>query len=369
MKILHAPCNVGNQAQSLCNAEKGLGHRSLGLVNYSTWIGYDSDVVLGSYQNKNWRSVLKRTAWIFISLFYFQIFHFYFGRTLSCWDDFGPPNKFWFFELFLLKRLGKKSFMTLQGCDARIASISNKINTTTPCDPNYCKFFDGCVSNVDQTRRLLIDKQIQKFERVFALNPELLRFVPTAEFIPYSTIDLTSIKQTPPKSSGPITIVHAPSEASNKGTSIIEKAIDRLSKEFEIDFIVVQNKTHREALQVYQQADIFIDQLLFGWYGGVSVEAMAMGKVVACYLRTEDFDLIPSDFLAELPIQNISVTTIENDLRNLIYRRQEWPAVGQRSHEFVQKWHDPNKIAAAIIEIYKNPKNSEPLLSLLRKQF
>ena len=55
---------------------------------------------------------------------------------------------------------------------------SNKFNEITPCDINECKFFDGCVSNVDTDRLRLIEQIIPNCHKVFALNPELIRFVP-----------------------------------------------------------------------------------------------------------------------------------------------------------------------------------------------
>ena len=40
-----------------------------------------------------------------------------------------------------------------------------------------------------------------------------------------------------------------------------------------------------KALKIYEEADIVIDQVLIGWYGGFGVEVMKMGKPLAVYIR------------------------------------------------------------------------------------
>ena len=44
----------------------------------------------------------------------------------------------------------------------------------------------------------------------------------------------------------------------------------------------------------YRDADIVVDQLLAGWYGGFAVEAMALGKPVIAYLRESDLHHVPA---------------------------------------------------------------------------
>ena len=45
-----------------------------------------------------------------------------------------------------------------------------------------------------------------------------------------------------------------------------------------------------------------MDQLFAGWYGGVAVEAMALGKPVLAYIRDEDLKFVPSKMASDLPI-------------------------------------------------------------------
>ena len=97
----------------------------------------------------------------------------------------------------------------------------------------------------------------------------------------------------PPKTTGPITILHAPTDPAKKGTRFVVDAVARLQRHHPIRFVQVSNLPHAEALKLYPQADLVIDQLLAGWYGGFAVELMAMGKPVACYIRDEDLQFVP----------------------------------------------------------------------------
>ena len=73
-----------------------------------------------------------------------------------------------------------------------------------------------------------------------------------------------------------------------------------------------------------------IDQVLAGWYGGFAVEAMAMGKPVACYIRDEDLAVIPTGMRRQLPLVRVHPDTLEQDLEAAIAQRASWPSGGQR---------------------------------------
>lgn len=107
--------------------------------------------------------------------------------------------------------------------------------------------------------------------------------------MPYAHLDITDwvpVASTP----GPTPIViHAPSHRGAKGTAHILEAVDRLKAEgVAFEFVLVEKLSNTEARKLYERADLVVDQLLAGWYGGFAVEAMALGKPVICYLRDSD---------------------------------------------------------------------------------
>src|SRR5262249_48350106 len=109
-----------------------------------------------------------------------------------------------------------------------------------------------------------------------------------------------------------------------------------------------------EALDAYARADILVDQLLLGWYGGAAVECMALGKPVICYIREDDLKFIPEEMRQELPIIHASSATIYAVLKEwLTVRRHELPALGRRCRAYVERWHDPLKIAAGLKADYE----------------
>ena len=90
--------------------------------------------------------------------------------------------------------------------------------------------------------------------------------------------------------------MHAPSAQGYKGTEYVLQAITRLEKDYEVEFVLVHDIPHSQTKEIYQRADIIIDQLLTGTYGVFTVEAMALGKPVVCYIREDLKSTYPADF-------------------------------------------------------------------------
>ncbi len=82
---------------------------------------------------------------------------------------------------------------------------------------------------------------------------------------------------------------------------------------------------------------------------------MALGKPVLGHIREADLTYIPPQMRADLPVIRAAPTTIYAVLKEwLTVRKHELPARGQRSRAFVEKWHDPRKIAALVIADYQS---------------
>lgn len=352
MKVLHAPVNVGNQPWVLSRHERALGIKSDLVLNYSTWANYQADRVLGTYANRKWSEVLRRLPFGLLAPFRYDVLHCYFGRSLLYWDDMGCFNVLPYFDIKLAKAMGKKVFMTLQGCDARLASESNRNNSYTFCASGRCKVYNDCVTIYDAQRRKLISEILPSFDQVFYLNPELGHFIPNGSFLPYANVDIEAVKPGSKTNNARPRIVHAPSDPSIKGTKLILAALDQLKQNYEFELILVQGQTHAQAMDLYSTADLAIDQIYGGWYGGFAVELMAMGKPVACYLRHDDFRFIPEMMAAELPLLQVVPDSIESDLNRILSMKNEWREIGQKSREYVQKWHNPKTIAENMIYEY-----------------
>ena len=353
MRVLHGPVNVGNQPWALSRAERELGLQSDLIVNYSTWLQYPSDRCISEYGNKSLKHRWRRMRFGLRAPFDYDVMHFYFGRTFLTWDDYGPPKRGWYRDLRVAKRLGRKCFMTLQGCDVRLSAESAERNRYTMCSEGNCGAAPTCRAELDARRRRLISDVLPQFDRTFVLNPELAQYVPGASFLPYA-VDVRSSEQRAPKTDGVPVVLHAPSDEGVKGSRFVVEAIERLQKRMPIEFVKVQGLPHEEAMQLYGRADLVVDQVLAGWYGAFAVEVMAMGKPVACYIRDEDLGCIPESMRADMPFVRVTPDTIESDLEAALDRRSEWPEWGQRSLEYARKWHDPMRLAAAMKRAYED---------------
>ena len=356
MRVIHGPVNVGNQPYVLSRYERELGADSSLVVNYDTWLQYDADRTLGTYSDRSLRTWLRRLGFGLAAPFRFDVMHYYFGRSFLCWDDYGEANWLWYQDLRLAKLLGRRIFMTLQGCDVRVSRRSAELYSVTPCTLGECAAAPVCRATIDDNREQLVRTILPLVDRVFVLNPELARYVPGAQFLPYSSVDVEALTPAWPSRDGPITIVHAPSDDGIKGSSRIIDAVDRLKRRHQIDFKVIRGIPHDRALALYQSADLVIDQVLAGWYGGFAVEAMAMGKPVACYIRSEDLGVLPTTMAGELPLIRVEPETLERDLEAAIVQRDMWQEWGRRSRDFVLRWHHPRTIAAAMLRAYERPE-------------
>jgi hypothetical protein len=366
MKVLHGPVNVGNQPWALSRAERRLGIASDLVIRNGTWLNYPADRTL-SREGSGFLEIVVRSVLFGLGVpWRYDVMHFYFGQTFL-----SPGRSFFkspFFErvfnacstidLRVAKMLGRKRFMTLQGCDARLADEGNLRNDWTMCATGHCSLYQTCIETLDARRRYTIGKVLPFFDRIFYLNPELGHVVPEGQFLPYASVEIEKFDVKLPSPEGRPIIVHAPSNGSIKGTPMILGALEQLRARYDFDLILVEKKTHEEALALYRSADIAIDQVLAGWYGGFAVEMMAMGKPVACYIREQDMKFVPPAMREELPILQIDPGQLVNDLAAILERRAEWQNVGKRSRRYVERWHNPDHIAKAMLDAYRSPDST-----------
>ncbi len=363
MRILHGPVNVGNQAWALSRAERSLGHCSDVVETYGTWINYPSDRILSRHGDSSLRARFDRTLFGMTAPFRYDVIHYYFGRNFMFWEDYervygrsAEEDAKALRDVHLARRLGRRVLMTLQGCDARQAGVSNSINAVTMCRAGGCPSYRVCIATIDESRRRMIETLLPLMDRVFYLNPEIGHMIPGGEFLPYANVDVMGESVSLPDPHHRPRILHAPSNSGVKGTAMILAALEHLKSRFDFELILVENTPHAEAMKLYRSADLAIDQILAGWYGGFAVELMAMGKPVAAYIREEDRRFVPPAMWDEMPILRIDERTLEDDLARILADPQALVTSGQRSRAYVERWHDPLKAARALTAIYRDPK-------------
>ena len=70
--------------------------------------------------------------------------------------------------------------------------------------------------------------------------------------------------------------------------------------------------------------------------------------------------------IVDLPIRNIHPDCLADDIADVLDRPAEWSAWSRQSRLFVEKWHNPRLIAAAMIDVYRDPKGAPSPLDRLR---
>lgn len=370
IKVIHLPYNVGNNVYPLSKSLKGAGIRSDCLVFTKPAFGFDYDYLISFNDNQSKVAYeFKRLFWLCRILFSYNTVHFHYGSSIAGRT---PPtvetdflskflkktysfyqNVLQIFELFLYRVFRKRVFVTYQGDDARqgIPMAGFKYSLLSGVDPDYYSFAS------DKFKAKQIRRIAKIASAIYFVNPDLARVLPSnSYFIPYSHIEIEKWQKVERSSARKkFTVVHAPSNRGIKGTQFILEAIERVKLTHpELEFLLVENLNHVEAIEVYKSADLLIDQLLGGWYGGLTVEALALGIPVMCYLREDDLKFLPKDFVNDLPIINVSIENLTTKVLEFIGMSQsEKNQLSQKSRDFVENWHDCNSIAKRILMDYQ----------------
>lgn len=353
LRVLHCPTNVGGNPAALARAEREIGLASVSVAFETTEHGHPVDEVLFEGAGRGLRE-LRRWRLLVRALREFDVVHFNFGSTIAP-RRFPPDMRtdrhlghglfdlyarvFELGDLRMLRRARKAVFVTYQGDDARLGG-SDRGN------PEFDRMKLRWVAAFDQYA-----------QGIYALNPDLFSVLPTrATFLPYATVDPRDwTPRQGARQEGPLRIVHAPSQRELKGTRFVIEAVDRLKREgLGVDLTLVEQCPYADVREIYESADVAVDQLIAGWYGGFAVEVMALGKPVVCFIRDADVARIPVEMRRDLPLIQASPESIYDVLGSLLRnRRAELPRIGQESRAFVERWHDPVQIARRLKKDYE----------------
>ncbi|MFK3774622.1 glycosyltransferase family 1 protein [Pseudomonas sp. NPDC089406] len=372
-KVIHAPTAVGGNPPALSRALRAQGIQSECCIISQNYLAYEVDRVLVPAGARFLQCEFKRLAFIFECLFKYDIIHYNAGTTIATANiiEWPAPGKgvsslkrfvysaylrgLQYFEVSLFKLFRKKLFLTYQGDDARQGDYCRQhyaVSIATQVDASY--YSDAS----DAFKRHNIKYLARHCEQVYALNPDLMNVLPpSAKFVPYSHVrfDQWRFSCEGLLADRPLRIVHAPTHRRVKGTDLILEALQALEQEgLHFELTLVEGLPQAEARKRYEQADVLIDQLFAGWYGGLAVELMALGKPVLVYVREEDLTFIPDQMREELPFINVDPFNVKERLREVLTMpRERLVDLATRSRAFVEKWHDPARIARLISEDYE----------------
>jgi len=377
-RIVHVPRNIGGNAKGLSDAMRSLGASSFSISFARDSYGFSADLDTVDDADSIMVSEFRRFAMIPRILAAFDVIHYNAGLTISMPST--PPP-------FMLRRLVSPSylmrlahslltsfmevveltlarsnklqlFVTFQGDDARQGDESRRLFEESIARHVGDEYYSTAS---DRFKRRRIRRLERHGVRMFALNPDLLHVLPDdAHFIPYTNAGTTGAakNRTGTDSVAPPTklkIVHAPSHRAAKGTDVVEAALYELQSEgFDFEFILVENTPNSKARRVIEGADLLVDQLYAGWYGGVAVEAMNAGVPVMCYIRENDLDFIPPEMRRDLPVMNVTAEILKVELAKFLSStHEERGRMSERCREFVEVWHSSTGVAGELLSTYR----------------
>jgi glycosyltransferase involved in cell wall biosynthesis len=382
MRVLHLPTAVGGGPSGLSDELRRLGIHSEVWNIDDNYLAYPVDRVLthaGDPLPRQMLAALRAGTYVFGR---WDVIHFNYGSTLfsnggkllamrpdttmrslpaRMLTGFlsGVSGVLQRIELGILRLRRIPYFVHYQGDDARQGDYSREhyeISIATQVPEGYYS------ARSDAWKRRQIALMSRHAAGVYAVNPDLLNVLPPpARFVPYGHIPVAEwTPRFPRRDRDHVVFAHAPSNRSVKGTDLILEALDSLREagyRFELDLI--EGVSNEEALERYAEADVVIDQLYAGWYGGVAVEAMALGKPVVVYLRDDDFRHLPPEMVAELPFFRATPDSARDVLAGILdMPRRDLVERGEQSRAYVERWHDARTITAGIADDYRRARSS-----------
>ncbi len=366
-KFIHIPYNVGGNPNGLSTALRKIGHISDVWILENNYLNYPVDRILLKNNDCLLIKELKKIMALKY-IFYYDVIFFNFGSGLfshvvirdkkikSLYKKFAIflydtySRLMSYLEVFLIKLFKKKLLIQFQGDDCRQGDyclINYEISTATQVSNGYYN------KKSDEAKRSSIKFYSKFCDIIYALNPDIMNVLPNnSQFLPYAHVDLNVWQPIYNQThSGPLKIGHAPTNREFKGTNYIVNAVEKLKKEgYKIDLILIESISNKKAKEIYKKVDIMIDQLFAGWYGGLAVELMSLGKPVVAYIREKDLSYIPSEMQNDLPIINSNSEKIYETIKRLVsLPRYKIIEKGKDSRKFVEKWHNQELIANDII--------------------
>jgi len=246
-------------------------------------------------------------------------------------------------DIKILRYLGKKTMLILAGCDARIPDRVEhfKWNPCRDCSDEY-KSLVQC--DIGKKK-----KKLELAEKIFSIvaSPEECAGYLSKPYKPFRfPIQTSMFSPVYPVVEDKLIILHAPSHHHVKGTRYIRECVQQLSLKYtNIEFVCIENAPKSEVLFHLTRAHLVIDQMLVGFYGMFTVEAMALGKPVVCYIRPD----LWIELEEHCPIINANPDNLNTRLEELIEKKELLQDIGEKSRKYVEVNHDVINVSRNIL--------------------
>lgn len=326
-RVFHSPIEIAGQMGTLVSGLQQFGHTAVGYNTFITYLNYSPNLFHGllNYVIEEYNK----------TKYNYDIMHFHLACTLG-YD---------FTDLDQMLAEGKKLIMHHWGNDVRLAEKSKQFSPylIDPCNPCLDWYMIERLKKISARCKNVI---IQDYE----LYPYVKDYYPNIYILPLAYRVSETVPHFPDPNKKVPLIVHAPTQPGFKGTATIEATLDLLRQHgYAFEYRRIEHLSNAEAIALYKQADIVIDQILVGSYGVLSVENMALGKPVVCYIR-EDLE---STYPSPVPVINANPTNLYQNLIPYLTDASLRFHTGLKSREYALQVHDVPVVIPKLLNIYR----------------
>ncbi|RPE13234.1 glycosyltransferase family 1 protein [Chitinophaga lutea] len=353
-RVAFLPDNIATLPATTAGVINRLGladARALSISDNKYWTHNQHTKVLKTYKNR-WKNPFLKLYYDSVKVFFIIKYILWADYVYWVWDSALPFQ----LDLKLIKLLKKPLLVEWMGSDIRIPELIFRHNEF------YKKAWqeDYPYKDESQEKSYRIQKKFAAANAVPALSPEMMLYLLPGlfkqTFSVMQRIDFSALPLAYPlPNKQKAVLVHTPSSHSAKGTKHIRETVSKLKETYELEYIEITDVPREEVLKITATSDIFIDQIIFGNYGLAASEAMAMGKPVVCFLMDLMLEVLPQD----CPIINASPKSLYNKLVPLLQNAKLRHEIGMKSRQYAEKYHDGEKIARQIIEIFSSLKKQK----------
>ncbi len=323
---------------------------------------YESDIVLKSENLLIFE--LQKFYWFFIIIFKFHYIHFTGGQTL--WAGVSIPAKKTFTISYVKALLHYFYSLILQNLELRMYTIFRKkiffyflgsharLNGWTLKNFEYNIAFElgfvDCFTE-DQAKRKIINKLSKYSAKSFAVNPDLLHNLPeNSIYLPIPFDDTPVFRNREKYNKDKFLIGHAPSDRKTKGTKYIEQACSNLlDRGYSVELRIFESLDNQNLKNELLKIDLFIDQIIAGWYGVAALESISVGCPTIVYIRNKDLKFIPDRMREELPFISANKDNLEFILEKILESKNIDDVFDRKKGiRFLSNWHNPISVVDRI---------------------
>ena len=248
-------------------------------------------------------------------------------------------------QIRILREAGVKVAMLAHGTDLRLPSRHALAEEFSPFRDGEWHLTPKLERDAAENRAILDEVGAP----VFVSTLGLLEDAPGgSEWLPVVVDSQRWTLGPPPLERSRPVVVHAPSNGMVKGSALIDPQMQRLHDAGLIEYRRVSGVSADAMPQIYQNADIVLDQFRLGDYGVAACEAMLTGRITVGHVSASVRDEVLARTGRELPIVEATPSTIEDVVKALVMDREEGPKRAEEGRAFAEAIHN-GRFSAAIL--------------------